>query len=1112
MIRFEDFLKHTNARLDDSQKKAVNVLNNCVVSAGAGSGKTTVLSYRFLRLVLERKARCDEILTLTFTRKAAREMHQRIHKHLLSCIQDEEIAKQLETFSEVAISTLDSFCATVVRSNSVAYGVPQDFVIDDEKNLGTIRRVATELLDAYPQSPGAKLLSELYTPDTLIDKVFVPLASTYYCLPNTVEEGGAERILAAVEREYERLLVQYREILNLYASFTDKGNTVQGYKSDAQLMLSKMDGCESKEELRSLLCSEVAHRRAPGNGKAEDIQTIKDTVAIYRELRSKLCMALSIMLAQDQLHAVMDFMQEFVGRYQREKRSSGILTFADVSTLAVTMLAEDKALRSFYKKKFRYIMIDEFQDNNAQQKAMLYLLAERLDREGDGIPLPEDLQKDKLFFVGDEKQSIYRFRGSDVRVFKQLSGELASIGGETITLGRNYRSEPDLIKLFNRMFSSIMRNEGESYEADFSALESRDASPGVQSSCTLLVKPYQESGGGDEEEEEASSVEAEAYTIARLVRQMLESDAFLIPSKEGPRRPKASDIALLLRTTSNQLSFEKAFRRFDIPYTVQAARSLMLEAPANDLYAMLQLILYPEDKQAYATVLRSPFCNLSDWAITHVVQEPLFSLLPILSEDDAGRLASCGAFYQRLHGAVGSESLSTLALMLWYESGYYLSLVSHPQYQVYVEHFAFFHRLAQIQEEQGKSVSQFVDFLRRNLVQNEKIDQLEVIKDQESGLQIMSIHKSKGLEFPIVIVGNAASKGKGGGDYFSTFLDIPLPHYLSSSYHVSATKQQTVRHAGTLFAGSEEQDMEIAELKRLLYVAMTRAETHLILSGAFSKNNRGLDPAKKADTLLQMLAGSLSLDIDNPVHDDGILKVRPIESIPEHYLYSGEKEDSSAVLERLQTAGTWYDQATPAYKGQPIRVAATKLHPLIQGTEGVELPRYPSDEILGGYTEEQVTGFGTFVHALCEQMVLGNEVQEIASLMPDSLTRVMKAQELIVLQQDALALCNGFMRSEWYEREVKPYPLECEVGFYSAVEREGRTIVAEGSIDLLVRQNDTCLVIDFKTDRWRDEEVHRFQVATYMQATKRMYQRPVRGCVIYLRDPDQVLVWEGENP
>ena len=173
------------------------------------------------------------------------------------------------------------------------------------------------------------------------------------------------------------------------------------------------------------------------------------------------------------------------------------------------------------------------------------------------------------------------------------------------------------------------------------------------------------------------------------------------------------------------------------------------------------------------------------------------------------------------------------------------------------------------------------------------------------------------------------------------------------------------------------------------------------------------------------------------------------------------------MLERLQTAESWYDQATPDYKGQPIRVATTKLHPLVHGGEGIPLPRYPSDEILGGYTEDQVTGFGTFVHALCEQMVLGNEVPELASLMPDSLTRVMKAQELFVLQQDALVLCSGFMKSEWYEREIKPYPVESEVGFFSAIEQEGRIIVAEGSIDLLVRQNDSYLVIDFKTDRWR---------------------------------------------
>jgi ATP-dependent exoDNAse (exonuclease V) beta subunit len=167
--------------------------------------------------------------------------------------------------------------------------------------------------------------------------------------------------------------------------------------------------------------------------------------------------------------------------------------------------------------------------------------------------------------------------------------------------------------------------------------------------------------------------------------------------------------------------------------------------------------------------------------------------------------------------------------------------------------------------------------------------------------------------------------------------------------------------------------------------------------------------------------------------------------------------------------------------------------------------------ILDGYAEEQVTGFGTFVHGLCEQMVLGKEVEKLSSLMPDSLTRVLKAQELAALQEDALALCRGFLESEWYEKEVKPYPVECEVGFFSAVEQEGKTLVAEGAIDLLVKQNDTYLVIDFKTDRRRDELLHRFQVETYMQAIERIHQCPVRGCVIYLRDPSLVLVWEGES-
>ncbi|MGH0052994.1 MAG: PD-(D/E)XK nuclease family protein, partial [Sphaerochaetaceae bacterium] len=276
-----------------------------------------------------------------------------------------------------------------------------------------------------------------------------------------------------------------------------------------------------------------------------------------------------------------------------------------------------------------------------------------------------------------------------------------------------------------------------------------------------------------------------------------------------------------------------------------------------------------------------------------------------------------------------------------------------------------------------------------------------------------------------------------------------------------------------------------------------------------SKNNRGLDASKKPDTLLQMLTDSLHLDIENPLYTEGILQVKPIESIPEYYLYSGEKEEKEVVEARLKTAGQWYDQASAVYQGRPLRVATTKLHPLSSVVSGELLPACSSDAILNEYTEEQITGFGTFVHALCEHRIMDQEPEDLSSFMPDSLLKVMKAQELVILEKDAMAFCDGFMESELYKREVEPYSRECEVGFFSAVEYEGRPIVAEGAIDLLVKQDDGYLVIDFKTDKRRDETIHRFQLETYMQAMKRIHQCQVRGCVVYLRDPAQVIMREG---
>ncbi len=1102
MMRFEEFLAQGTTRLDEHQMASVMCDDNCVVSAGAGSGKTTVLSYRFLRLVLEGKAKADEILTLTFTRKAAREMQKRIHGQLLSCSDDPAIAAQVADFGSTSISTLDSFCSSIVKFDSLHYGIVSDFSIDDEASKKSVRRAAKALLDSWPQSEGARILSTLYTPDRLIDEVLLPLATQHYHLPTEVEGGAVPAILREVERSYERLMGELVVILGRYASFSDTTATVVAVAAEAQELLTSLAACSSYEEELSLLASAVGHRRKP-TGKKGDALILNESWPTYLEVRTSVCVALSVLTNSERLSAVIEFTARFIEAVHSQKRESGILTFADVANLAVDILRRNKALRRRFKERYRYIMIDEFQDNNELQKNLLYLLAERLDREGDGIPAAWDLERDKLFFVGDEKQSIYRFRGADVSVFKQLGDELVASGGKSFHLATNYRSEPALIEWFNTIFPSIMAHNGERWEADFEELGTRGITEGIKASVTVLIKPYAESGS--EEEELAKASDSEAYAVASLVEEMLTTDHFLIPSRTGPRRPRSGDIALLMRTTANQLSFEKALRQRKIPYSVQAARSLMLESVAGDLYAMLQLLLYPEDRLAYAVVLRSPFCNLSDRALVTVMENPPFSPIEALTSDDQGRYAQCALFYDRLRLLAGTATLSVLIHALFYESGYYLHLAKSEEYQVYLEHYSFLHRLAQIHQGEGKSLSQFVDFMREHLAQNEKIEDLEVIKEVEEGVQIMSIHKSKGLEFPIVIVANTGSKARRSESLISTYANVPIPHYLDEPISESPTKVMRARHAGQLEGQDEELLRERAELKRLLYVALTRSETHLVFSGSFTRNNRSLTKDGQADTLLLMLTEALGLDGDYPELERGIVRVLPIESIKEVMLYGIRREGEEAFALRLAENRRWYERSREAIAVHVNRVGVTTLHPARMGDDGIPLPLLQSDEVLARYGEEQITAFGTLVHSLLEERIMGRSEGRIP--IPLALARTLTAHELATLQTDARSLVDSFLESEFFLQEIAPHPRHVEVGFFLKREVEWRSIAVEGAIDLVVDQGKGVLVVDFKSDRWWDESAHEGQLRTYMEAAAKIWEKPVTAAVVFVRDSSRVVYY-----
>jgi ATP-dependent exoDNAse (exonuclease V) beta subunit len=289
---------------------------------------------------------------------------------------------------------------------------------------------------------------------------------------------------------------------------------------------------------------------------------------------------------------------------------------------------------AYYRDLYRYVMIDEFQDDDELQKEVLFLLAgedspsESSPSEAEGFAR-HTLAQDKLFFVGDEKQSIYLFRGADVSVFRRLPGELAASissaepGSTALSLSRNFRSEPGLIDMINAIFPAVMAPRDaeaglEDFEARFEALESRPPTPGVDAALRVprAAAPRER---GARISATLPRPKPGKWRASCATRWREAASSSPTERRGVARKAGYEDFAVLLRSTGNQVHFEKYFRLFGVPYGSENACGLFSEAVACDLYYALRLALYPEDRNALAAYLRSPFAGLSDESLVRLL-------------------------------------------------------------------------------------------------------------------------------------------------------------------------------------------------------------------------------------------------------------------------------------------------------------------------------------------------------------------------------------------------------------------------------------------------------------------------------------------------------------
>lgn len=1201
--------------LDRDQLKAVAAEKNTVVTAGAGSGKTTVLAHRFVHLVRSGRALVDGILTLTFTRKAAAEMYERIYRLLLAQSEAAESPRErellgaaLKDFEKASISTLDSFCAGIVRGGSSRFGVPGDFRQDEYASENLIRETALQFLLEKSTDPAMKPFLEEHGFEEVLEQLLVPLAGEEL---HMAEAHDFEKIFAEqldhLRKTVDKIAARLGEVRRWFLEENLPANkkSLMTIREALQPIADPREAAEAGDWSSLEKIASTKFRKLGKNVKDPRLVEARDLVITWQEGTGLLEPILALFLNEELYRGMYRLLGEYQGCIGNMKRSNGILTFRDVVEMAVTLLREEPDLRSFYKKKFTHIMIDEFQDNNDLQRRLLFLLAEREDLNGDEIPSPDQLKPDKLFFVGDEKQSIYRFRGADVRVLKQLQRQIRDSGGENLQLPRNYRSHSELIAFFNRLFSSVMgagpgvagaADDGanaangadggaagapgsprEAFEAEFVPLEAPVTHDSFVPAIHLLYQPFRkdatEDDGGESEDEAdgpdeegygsagasdstdsvdeevfLTTAEAEAWGIVTFIRDRVGTGSLKVrdgrddSGKTLLRSASYDDVAILMRSSSNQIHLEKYLRRLRIPYTVQSLRSLFQDAPVNDIYQMLQLLVYPGDLTAYAALLRSPFVHLSDDLVGRIIletrdrQEKAFShtgeedFFP--DPEEKSKYLQTAGLYRELREKAVDRPIAELVRHLWYEGGYRYVVLRDPDYHLYLEFYDALIALARLSDSRGRNLALFLDFLRENLGDYKKLEDLELIPRSGRGVQLLSIHKSKGLEFPVVILADTGNTGGGGR---KKLYDWNEDFGLVFNIAVKKGKgKKSRRNYFSEIAAERRKKEDAAELKRLLYVGCTRAEDHLVLAGSHHSKNKKIKTEEGQTALLNLVLEAFGWDGESPVTDMVAPLGCTVSEIPEVRLDEVRRRSSSSKNRPLEQVRVLMEKTPLIERDIPRREwNATELNLLYRqetgedehGEASADKARVSSapvlpvlkkiDPLLRGSREAMA--FGDMVHAVIEYGV--KNLPGKPSL-PGAFAEL-ETVSIEALEEAAHVVADRFFSTPLGE-EVKAAAraglVESELPFLLRLDGttaagdsggdsgggSGRRAQAEyhlvrGQIDLLLQREYETVVLDFKTDRDPHPEGYAIQMALYRKAAFELYGKPTRSILVYVR-------------
>lgn len=1171
-------VKWTNEQLQAIQEKNSNIL----VAAAAGSGKTAVLVERIIHKIIDEQMDIDKILVVTFTNAAASEMRERIleaiYKKLEENPENVHLQRQIILLNKASICTIHSFCLDVIHNHFYEIDLPSNFKIADTAEIDLLKQEVLddlfeqkytendknfiELLENYTNYRGDEALQEL------VLKIYKFIQSSPFPIKWLQEKLEllkikdkdisqtiwGKLIIQTVDDDIQESIMQLEVTKSKMALYPEMTKFYQTISEDI-INLQELQKYNSWDELYIKLLnfnfSKWPVDKKVINDLKEDSKEIRDKVKKHiKEKTAKLLSCSQEQAVKDLkiitpiLEKLSNLVTEFTKNFAEKKKEKNCIDFNDIEHFALKILLDENnnptEVAKKYKEKFEEIAIDEYQDSNLVQEAILTSIS----------------KGNNIFMVGDVKQSIYKFRQARPELFLQKYDEYknkeekAQEDNLKIQLFRNFRSRQNILNITNLVFESIMskelgdinynENEYLNYGANYPEPEEIKNYAGIAELDIIDLKEDESITAfeGEEDEEEQERVEddvLEAKFVANKIQELLNSNYMVFDKKQGYRKIRPKDIVILLRATSNLSPiYEKELSDLELPVFSDTSGTYLDTVEIQTILSVLKIIDNPLQDIPLVVVLRSSICNFTDNDLITIrltdrncnFYEALIKTRLICEGDLKNKIES---FLEKLEKWKSISQYMPLDEFIWQiylDTGYYQYVGLLPNGAMRQANLkTLFEKAKQYEKASFKGLFNFIQFIDKLKKQNGDLASAKLIGENEDVIRIMSIHKSKGLEFPVVFLCNSHKKFnmQDLNDNILLHQDIGFgPTIMDTTRKI---KYSSIAKDAIKLKMKQE---TLSEEQRILYVALTRAKEKLYITGKskdftkyvqdknkvlemYESENIKLDAKlmKKANSYLDWLmyvylfnqgrtitlkgesyklSDIITLNVSNKkdllkalakeeVVEQIDLKEK-IEQILKNKSDEENKKSEQALKELLEWKYDYIVDTTLPTKSSvtKIKQEKIKLEEMLKGIESEEVeykksytPKFMQEDKKISSAEK-----GTLVH-LCIQRLDERKDYELKDIQNMILNLVEKE---IITQNEADAidvnLIYQYTKSQLFEELRKAKEVHKEQPFYinipakdvvSEAENSKKNILVQGIIDLYyIDKNDNLVLIDFKTD------------------------------------------------